>query len=595
MTEVLAKPSTSPAPLLPAQRTAPPQEQDAPIVQAVPAGRSVELISPPSDEELYSYFGPQRRWVQWLMSTAFILATLSLARFSGNEWYLWPLYGVLALNLFGMVLSALSGWNRREQSADAHYRKIRGWVKGRKVFPTVDIFLPTCGESLDVLENTYTHVGAMRWGSRVTVWVMDDADRPEVAELVKQFGYRYVVRPNRGHMAKAGNLQHAYTMSTAEVIAIFDADFCPRPDYLMHLMPYLDDPGVGIVQSPQYFATTSSMSWLERTAGATQELFYRWVQPSRDAVGGAICVGTCALYRRSALDATDGFAQIAHSEDVHTGIFLLRAGYVTKYVPVVVSKGLCPDELAGFLNQQYRWCNGSITLLRSGKAHTHPLSFRQRICFWAGFLYYVTTAVNVFAIHIPGVLMAVFFPEDVRAIHFVPFMVGMWVYFVLLPRVSVTRWRFEVLRVQTAYSFCHALAITHKIFGRTRGWVATGAVGKSSVLSRTIAKIGLVTLTLSVSIPWVALVNDIRIYGFREFWAMAVFLAGYSYVVVPLIVEFARVLGILGPRRRTPVDRSTTTLVENRVTWFETLACTVVLLFAAATAMGWFDNALIWG
>jgi len=100
---------------------------------------------------------------------------------------------------------------------------------------------------------------------------------------------------------------------------ILDADFCPRPDFLRHLVPYMDDPAVGIVQSPQYFDSGENLNWIQRTAGSTQELFYRWILPSRDRFNAAICVGTCALYRRKALEATGGFAQIEHSEDIHTG------------------------------------------------------------------------------------------------------------------------------------------------------------------------------------------------------------------------------------------------------------------------------------
>ncbi len=138
------------------------------------------------------------------------------------------------------------------------------------------------------------------------------------------------------------------------------------------------------------------MHWLQRGAGATQELFYRWVQPSRDRSDAAICVGTCAVYRRRALDAAGGFAQIGHSEDVHTGVKLLRAGFLVRYVPVLVAKGLCPDQLGGFVNQQYRWCTGSMSLLRDETFHANrTICRRQRLCFWSGFLYYITTAVNV--------------------------------------------------------------------------------------------------------------------------------------------------------------------------------------------------------
>lgn len=73
---------------------------------------------------------------------------------------------------------------------------------------------------------------------------------------------------------------------------------------LSELVPYFEDSSVGIVQSPQFFDTRGPMNWLQRHAGATQELFYRMIQPSRDAVGAAICVGSCALYRRASLVAS---------------------------------------------------------------------------------------------------------------------------------------------------------------------------------------------------------------------------------------------------------------------------------------------------
>jgi cellulose synthase (UDP-forming) len=509
------------------------------------------LVSPPSDAELWWYLGPQNRTLQIGMTLAFALASTSLFKFSLSSPWLYPLIAVLSVSVLGSVLSMISGLNKRRVSKNSHLALLQHWkmsTTGTQL-PSVDVYLPCCGEDITVLRNTYIYVSQMEWAGELTIWVLDDADNSEVRELAGEFGFQYVVRPDRGHLKKAGNLRNAFNATSGDFIVIFDADFCPRVDFLEHSIPYMSDPSVGIVQTPQVFDTSDAMTWLERAAGATQELFYRWVQPSRDRAGAPICVGTCAVYRRSALDSIGGFAQIEHSEDVHTGIGLMRGGYRTSYVPILVSRGLCPSDLAGFVNQQYRWCNGSITLLRSGSAQRRPLTLWQRFCFWAGFMYYISTALNVFAIHLPGVIMAIFFATDVRAANYLPFLAGMWMFFVAMPKVSKGKWRFEVMRVQMAYSFAHAVAIAHKLTGRSAGWVATGAVGKKNGLARTISKVGSGYLTVVLIVSWGALLRDVGIYGWKEFWPMALFLIAYTYLAVPLVWGFLGVLFPLSSRR----------------------------------------------
>ncbi|MFL1597283.1 glycosyltransferase family 2 protein [Gordonia amicalis] len=540
-------------------------------------------VSAPDDDEVYEYLGPQMRWIQLVLTAAFVLVAVSLVAFATTHPWLTPVLVILVANVIGNTFSLLTGMNKRRVTWSSHQERVTSWNPPDGRYPSVDVFLPTCGESLEILRNTYEHVVAMNWPGKLFVYVLDDAAREEVHDLAASFGFDYVVRPDRGHLRKAGNLRHACRISHGEFIVIFDADFCPRPDFLGHLVPYMNDPQVAIVQSPQCFATTESMNWIQRTAGATQEFFYRWVLPSRDRIGAANCVGTSAIYRRSAIERVGGFAAIEHSEDLHTGRHLQQAGYTIRYVPVVLSRGLCPSDLAGFLNQQYRWCQGTLTRVRSlpGLQTPHfpslpeearslrrnglpPLpeearslrravskgTFRQRIARWAGVLYYITTAMNVFLLFLPGVIMAVFYPEDVRPAQLVPFLLGLWVYVVLFPLVSRTRWRFEVLRIQMAYSYAHAVAIWHKIIGREIGWVPTGVIGQSNSLARSISWLGATVLGASLVAFWVSIVWDVMEYGLAQFWMMVGLMLAYTYLALPLFVEFVK---ILLPRRRSRV------------------------------------------
>jgi cellulose synthase (UDP-forming) len=305
---------------------------------------------------------------------------------------------------------------------------------------------------------------------------------------------------------------------------------------IRELAPYFDDPAVGIVQSPQFFDVQQEhFNWLQRSAGATQEMFYRWIQPARDAVDAAICVGTNAVYRRSALRASGGFAQIGHSEDVHTGVNMAKAGFRTRYVPVNLAKGVCPDNFDGFANQQYRWCTGSMSLLADPEFHRSALTVKQKLCFWTGFLYYITTAVAAFTSQLPGFLMLWFFPDQIRPLNYLPLIGTIFVWSTLMPRVTDYRWSPAVVRVQMLIGFCHALALFDFLRGRTAAWVPTGAAKRTSTAKR-VLRLLRVWLIAAQLLTWSGIVLGVMHYGLDQLWATVLFAGPMLYFVWPLLL-----------------------------------------------------------
>ncbi|MHA7132645.1 glycosyltransferase family 2 protein [Oerskovia turbata] len=502
------------------------------------------LPSPPSDEDLYRDLAPVQRWVQPVGVVATLPILVAVSVFAARSPWLWGLYASVALTLVSITLWLLTGTARGRVTRDSHERTIASWEP--EAHPSVDVYLPVCGEGLDVLDNTFRHVALLDWPGAVEVWVLDDGADPLVAALAERHGFRYRVRSDRGHLKKAGNLRSAYAVTDGELIVIFDADFCPRPDFLSHLVPYLDDPTVGIVQSPQDFDTDERMGWLQRTAGATQEVFYRWVQPSRDRYGATVCCGTNAVYRRSALDTIGGFPEIDHSEDMYTGIGLLRTGFVTRFVPVRLARGLCPDELGPFLTQQYRWANGSVALVADGRTARAGLDRRQRLAVWAGFVYYSETSLFALNLYVPSVVMCFWYSEQVSPTSFLVFLPSLWVLLVLYPVVHRARWRPEVLRVQLAQSFSHLVVLGHALVGRSAGWVPTGGKGSSSALARSIARVMVATLVIGTTTWTVGIAQGVAAHGVDSYWAMIVLAGFYAYVAGPLVVAGLRVLA---PRR----------------------------------------------
>jgi cellulose synthase (UDP-forming) len=488
-----------------------------------------------TDEQKYWYFGSQQRWFLIIRFVTFVGLVISLSRFGFEDPHV-SLMIVIVLMMIAVSITGLYSSTRpRVLSQSDHEERVLLWSPDR--IPSVDVFLPSAGEALEILDNTFRHVAALDYPGHVEVYALDDSGREEVRELADRYGLRYLSRPDRGRMKKAGNLAFGYEHSGGDVITVLDADFAVRPEYLLELMPYLDDPQVGIAQSPQFFETHDNDHWIQRAAGADQELFYRWVQPSRDAIGAPICVGTCALYRREALDRAGGFAQIAHSEDVHTGVALMQAGYTVRYVPVILAKGLCPDGLPPFVSQQYRWCAGSMSLLVSQTFRAMQLNWKQRLCYWSGFGYYLSTAITAFTAFIPPIYLLWQHPDAIHDRN----------YLLLLPLVLAYpllfwtyrgRWDFSVVRIQMAQSFAHAVAIWDTWRGYTEEWVATGSVHRSPLGTR-VSRLMSGWLICVQVLLWVGIARDLSggIVAFRNMYPMII-VAGFAvYLQLPLIIE----------------------------------------------------------
>jgi cellulose synthase (UDP-forming) len=322
--------------------------------------------------------------------------------------------------------------------------------------------------------------------------------------MAADFGFTYLTRPDRGWYKKAGNLRYGFARSSGEFILILDADFAPRADMPQEMLPYFDaEPGLGIVQSPQFFRTHARQSRTERGACAVQELFYRLVQVSRDRHGGAVCVGSGAIYRRRALEANGGTTLIEHSEDVHTGFDLYREGWGLRYLPVPLAAGLCPADPDSFLTQQYRWCAGSMSLLGSRKFWTAKMPLRTRCCYLSGFCYYLHTALFTFVAPTIPLVLLIFLPERVRLINYVFIAPSMIYNMVVFPAWHRCRFGLDAYMAKLLYGWAHVFALWDICRRRRVGWQTTGAAVRKSKTRRIWA--GLALWSGGTALAWTGL------------------------------------------------------------------------------------------
>jgi cellulose synthase (UDP-forming) len=500
---------------------------------------SARYATPPSDPEKYLYLkGGQQRWFTVSQFAAFAGVAISFAGFATSSYYTFIFAVPFLLFAAEQSLALYTSTRRRRVTLASHQRTVANWAP--RHYPSVDVFIPTAGEDLDVLSNTMQYMSRLEWPGTLRIAVLDDSGRAAVRDLAGDHGFSYLSRPDRGYMKKAGNLRYGEQNTSGDFIVIFDADFVPRPDFLLELVPYTDDPAVGIVQSPQFFDTARQMNWVQRCAGSTQELFYRFIQPSRDALGAAVCVGTSALYRRAALRAIGGFPLIAQSEDIYTGLYMAQAGYSLRYVPVVVSKGITPSNLDNFIAQQYRWCEGSMTMLATREFHTTPhLGLGARLSFWSGFLYYITTALSALIIPLPTIVMTWFYPEWVREWNTVWLAGALAEWMIGYPLVMRGRWRIEVLRLQTVYGFAHLFNIAHLIQRRVVEWHPTGSSAPAPIAIK-VKRFYTAYLGLALTAGALGMALRVAEYGPRLFAGMLVFFTLNLYVAGPLVVSGVR-------------------------------------------------------
>jgi cellulose synthase (UDP-forming) len=436
------------------------------------------LPLPPTDREKYAY-AKRHLWVLTLSSlVSFCCLVASQFKLAQSTPWMWLYMPLLIFTVLYYLVSLRVNALTRDFDVKAHKALVRDWHP--EVYPSVDVFLPVCGEPIEVLHNTWAHVRAMadHYPGICVPFVLDDGASPELEAMAADFGFRYGTRPNRGWFKKAGNLHFGFEQSDGEFILILDADFTPRADLLEELVPYLHgDENIGIVQSPQFFRVNDSQNWIERGAGAVQELFYRSVQISRQGSDGAICVGSCAIYRRAALDTNGGTTLIEHSEDVHTGFDLRRLGWDLRYVPVPVATGVCPDSAGAFFNQQYRWCSGSMSLLGSRKFREAKIKFSSRMCYMSGFFYYIHTALFTFAAPVIPIVLLLTMPDKLRVENLLLVVPSLLYTTIIFPMWHRAPYRLEAWAARMMYGWAHVFAIWDILRKNRMGWQPTGSSG----------------------------------------------------------------------------------------------------------------------
>jgi cellulose synthase (UDP-forming) len=253
-------------------------------------------------------------------------------------------------------------------------------------WPTVDVFIPTYNESLNVVRATVMASLAMDYPpDKIKVFVLDDGRRGEFRRFAASVGAGYITRDNNRH-AKAGNINHALQRTRGELVAIFDSDHVPTRSFLQATLGwFFRSPRLAMVQTPHHFYSPDPF---ERNLGQFRkipnegELFHRFIQDGNDLWNASFFCGSCAVMRRRALNEVGGIAVETVTEDAHTALRLQRKGWETAYINLPQAAGLATESLAAHIGQRIRWARGMVQILRiENPLWVSGLTFSQRLCY----------------------------------------------------------------------------------------------------------------------------------------------------------------------------------------------------------------------
>jgi glycosyltransferase involved in cell wall biosynthesis len=298
------------------------------------------------------------------------------------------------LVIYGVALLLLSLVSLNRYVLVSFYRRNRSrWFNhppqlGDAELPSVVVQLPIYNERYVVARLIRSAIELDYPRERLSIQLLDDStdDTVELARtLVARYqalGYdiEHIHRTDRTGF-KSGALANGLAHTSAEFIALFDADFVIPPHFLKAMLPYMRDPNVGIAQG-RWGYLNEEYSMLTRATVIGLDAQFGIEQTGR-AWGDLLLGfnGTGTLLRAQCIKEAGGWQHDTITEDLDLSYRAQLAGWRIAYVPSVVCPSELPADIHGLKAQQFRWTKGTQetakkilpSLMRSNLSRWHKL------------------------------------------------------------------------------------------------------------------------------------------------------------------------------------------------------------------------------
>lgn len=231
--------------------------------------------------------------------------------------------------------------------------------------PFVTIQIPIYNE-LYVIERLIDRVAEFHYPKdKFEIHILDDST-DETVDIVskkvadykaKGFQIEQIRRTDRTGY-KAGALKEATESAKGDFIAIFDADFLPRKDFLLNTIPHFKNPKVGVVQT-RWEHINQDYSVLTRLQAMQLNVHFTVEQQGRKSGNYLLQFnGTAGVWRKETIASAGGWEADTLTEDLDLSYRAQLKGWEIIFLEKFGSPAELPSEINGLKSQQFRWMKG---------------------------------------------------------------------------------------------------------------------------------------------------------------------------------------------------------------------------------------------
>ena len=237
--------------------------------------------------------------------------------------------------------------------------------------PIVTIQLPIFNE-MYVVERLIDNIANIEYPkNKLQIQILDDStdetvklSQKKVDEYTaKGFDIELVHRVDRTGF-KAGALKEGMKTAKGEFIAIFDADFLPKPDFLLETIPHFQNGEIGVVQT-RWEHLNEDYSLITKLQALQLNVHFTVEQNGRRRGDYLLQFnGTAGVWRTQTIEEAGGWEADTLTEDLDLSIRAQLKGWKIMYLEDIGSPAELPAEMNGLKSQQYRWMKGGAETAR---------------------------------------------------------------------------------------------------------------------------------------------------------------------------------------------------------------------------------------